>query len=155
MQEVARLKIELENRAPPDTLKRVQELEDELKAQTLLVEESRRRLAEALLERNNLAQSLRRIEESTSIKVRKFSTFFLFFFLIHIQKGDGDRRQSVGGHVISASVHATSHAPRLLETRAASHAHFGAWQHQSSTTTAKDERKIVERVVALERKIKV
>ncbi len=84
-----------------------------------------------------------------------FLLFFFFFFLIHIQKGDGDRRQSVGGHVISASVHATSHAPRLLETRAASHAHFGAWQHQSSTTTAKDERKIVERVVALERKIKV
>jgi hypothetical protein len=44
--------------------------------------------------------------------------------------------------------------PRLLESRAASHAHFGAWQTPSAAS-AKDERKIVERVVALEKKLKV
>jgi hypothetical protein len=47
----------------------VQQLQDELAAHTLLVEEGRRRLAEALLERNSLAQSLRRIEQTTAGKV--------------------------------------------------------------------------------------
>ena len=128
---IARLMAELDSRAPPETLARVQQLEDELAATALLAEEGRRRLAEALLDKSQLAAALRRIESTVQKE----------------EKDDEGRRQSVG------VANATTAVRLASQPRAMSVADFGAWLPPAAA--AGEERKIVERVVALERRLKV
>ncbi len=128
---IAKLNEQLRSRAPPETAQRVVQLEDELAAQTILIEEGRRKLVEAMLDKNNLMNAMRRIEKT-------------------MQQHSGepeDRRQSVGAPHL-----AVAQAKMALQSKAASMADFGAWLPPSSSAT--EERRVVDRVVALERKLK-
>jgi hypothetical protein len=135
LEEVARLKALLDEKSGPSQ----QEQEDELRAARLMGEEARRRLAEALLERNSLAATLRRLGEQREELLQ-----------------DSERRASVGGGLGDKSLpKSKGPVPRLGEEgRAVSVAQLGPWR-PAPAAAASDERKIVDRLVALERKMKV